>query len=61
MRLFLLVVCAVAVLGTSCFARVDTLIVIDRGKNAWPLFPKTPKENVPFTKLFIIVKHEKTK
>ena len=55
MKLLLILV----LLCAPCLARTDTLIVIDRGRNAWPLFPKVPKENVPFTKLFIIVKHER--
>jgi hypothetical protein len=41
-----------------CRAKQDTLVVVVR-EGKWPLFPKTPKENVPFTKLFIIVKKGK--
>ena len=42
-------------------AAVETLIVIDRGNSAWPLFPRTPKANIPFTKLVVIVGHLKGK
>jgi hypothetical protein len=36
----------------------DTLIIVDRGSTAWPLFRKEPKRNREFYHLDIIVTRE---
>ena len=55
MRIILI---AALMLALPCHSKQDTLVVVVR-EGKWPLFPKTPKENVPFTNLFIIVKKGK--